>query len=480
MMRGEPSHDPRTGIPDQALPDRSVASGEGAPRELTAAGAENAGLQILLQIEANARAATSLEEIHFLIANETRKLTRARQIFVFDLETGMRAVAASGLPKIERSTPLVQELEQAISACGAEIGCQDRQLFELSPAGHQSALRTYPFRFACWVPFTTRGGAVMGGMLLTREQAWSSSETTVAERLATTYSHALSLLKAERRPASNWNLKPFLRKKVLIGLLAALPLVLAIPVPMSVLAPFEIVADDPFIVAAPIEGVVEEMLVDPSETVEPGQAIVRFSDTVLRNRFEVTQREFNVAEARLKKATQLAFDDTTGRHELQLAMADLSLKKAELDYARELFGRTVIRAERGGVAVYADKQSLVGKPVVVGEKIMQIADPRKVRIAIDVAVADAMVLSANARITIYLDADPLHSRNAAIEYSDYQAHATPNGSLAFRAVATFDETTRPPPRLGVRGTAQIRGEKTPLAVYLFRRPLSAVRQRIGL
>ena len=48
-------------------------------------------------------------------------------------------------------------------------------------------------------------------------------------------------------------------------------------------------------------------------------------------------------------------------------------------------------------------------------------------------------------------------------------------------VATLTlEDGRALPRLGVRGTAQVAGDDVPLALYLFRRPLTVARQWTGL
>jgi hypothetical protein len=67
-----------------------------------------------------------------------------------------------------------------------------------------------------------------------------------------------------------------------------------------------------------------------------------------------------------------------GRHDLGIAQAELDLKAAELAYAAELLDRSVIRAERAGIAVYADQRSLLGRPVAPGQRIMEIADPAEI------------------------------------------------------------------------------------------------------
>ena len=45
------------------------------------------------------------------------------------------------------------------------------------------------------------------------------------------------------------------------------------------------------------------------------------------------------------------------------------------------------------------------------------------------------------------------------------------------AIARFTEQA---PRIGLRGTAKVYAKRVPLAVYLFRRPLAALRKTLGL
>jgi hypothetical protein len=64
-----------------------------------------------------------------------------------------------------------------------------------------------------------------------------------------------------------------------------------------------------------------------------------------------------------------------------------------------------------------------------------------------------------------------------LQRAAYEAQPTPGGQLAYRLDARFDEA---PPRIGLRGTAKLFGERAPLALYLLRRPLAGLRQSVGL
>lgn len=255
---------------------------------------------------------------------------------------------------------------------------------------------------------------------------------------------------------------------------------MAVPVPMTALAPVEIGPRETFVVTPGVEGIVRSIEVEPNAEVKAGQVLATLNDTAPRNRAEIAEREVLVADTKYRKTAQLAFVDARGRHEMAIARAELDLKIAERDYARELLQRTEIRAERDGVAFFADKKDLIGKPVTVGEKLMEIANPVSSEFRIELPVADAIVLRDNARVKIFLNSDPLNPVEARLVRASYKAAAREAQQFAFRLIAEATEPGTTAPRLGMRGTAQIYSDRVPLGFYLFRRPIAAARQWSGL
>lgn len=453
-------------------PQTNVKSAEADP---------SAGLTLLLTIEKDAREARTIAELRHLMAHETRKITRARQIAVLNaLTASPEVVALSGQPAVDRASPLVQGLERAVARLAKTSEASRTREFDLlafAEAGG-GVMPSYPFGSAVWAPLSSRAGQNLGGLLLTREQPWAKGDLLIIERLTSAYAHALSLLIAEPNLAARLKVRAKGARAALAGSALAALLLLALPVPMTVLAPFEITPANPVIISAPIEGVIDDILVEPSALVTAGQPLVRYNDTALRNRLEIAEREVSVAEARLKQATQMAFNDIRGRHEMTVTESERNLKAAERDYARDLFERALIKSPRAGVAVYADRKSFLGKPVVTGERLMQIADPAHVEVTIDVPVADAIALRPGAAIKLYFDSDPLNSREASVSEAEYQARPRPGNLLAYRVAGKLT-AGGDPPRLGARGTAQIFGDRVSLAFYLFRRPVAAFRQWVG-
>ena len=443
------------------------------------ASAEVTALQLLLKIEELARAAADLAELHHLVVDETRKLNRARQIFLVSVAASERAkvIAVSGVSSVDQTSVLAGDVAATIDRLRREKGLAEAVEFTLPAfaAGDSDLALAYPFREMAWVPFLGRSGEPFAGMLMAREAVWTSGEMAISGRLAATYAHAWRALKpagalaAARQRLASWKGAACLA--ALLGLL--------VPVPITALAPAEIVAAKVSIVAAPLDGVVENVEIDPNTRVKTGDVLLRFSETTLRNRRDIAAREMAVAEARVKQLTIMAFADAKGRQELAVADAELALKRAELAYADELLSRTVLRAPHDGIAVFADRRALVGRPVATGERLMEIAEPDHVEVRIDVAAGDVIALRQGGDAKLFLDVDPLRPLHGRIVRADYKARASDADVLSFRAFAELAIGGGPPPRIGLRGTAQIRGEHAPAAFALLRRPISSARQWLG-
>lgn len=464
---------PRPGPAETAT--ASVAVGTGA------AAAVNAAAATLLKLEGDVRQLRTQGEIAHFMANETRIATRAQQIAVLARVRGGKLVvrAVSAIAHVDRSAPLVALFEGVVAGLERKHGLEEARELEATAfvePGEQTA-GGYPLRSLLWVPFLDPDGVVIGGLLQARAAPWAEHEIQISRHLAGAAAHAWWALDGRR--SSSW--LPFRLSRRMAAVTAlALGALALVPVSMSALAPVEVAPREPLVVTAGVDGVIEAVLVKPNDTVHKGQSVVRMADTVLRNRLEIAEREVAVADARLKKATQLAFVDMRGRHELGLARAELELRLAERDYARELLERSEIRAERDGVALFGDIRDLVGRSVATGEKLMEIADPKAMELRIDLPVSEAIVLTPGARIRVFLDSDPLSPLDARLVRADYRARPRDNQLLAFRLVAHSEQPEARGMRLGVRGTARVMSETVPLGFYLFRRPIAVARQWMGL
>lgn len=423
-----------------------------------------------LEIERQARAARTVEQLAYSLVNDGQSLFGFRHGALL-IAGKVRAVTA--VSNLDPNAPFVAFVEQAlVQLCKQDLASVAREVpaSQLS-AAVQADWQSLSAGHVFWLPLVGPEGAMFGGLWLARDTPWNAAEQVLLAQLGGTYSHAWHAL----QPRPPWRLRLTRKRQVLIG--ALLLLALLIPVRQSVLAPAEVVPLAGQVVAAPLDGVIAEFLVKPNQRVKTGDVLLRFESTTLDAQADVAARALGVAEAELKANAQRAFADAESSSRIDLLAARVEQKRAERDYARELLKRSEVRAERDGIAVFADAERWTGKPVQTGERLLQIADPGQAELRIELAVGDAIALEPNAQVALFLDSDPLQRHLATLQRAAYEAQPTPGGQLAYRLDAQFDEAA---PRIGLRGTAKIFGERAPLALYLLRRPLAGLRQSVGL
>lgn len=432
-------------------------------------GAAERVFALFLGLEKQARQAATTEQLAYAMVNDGQSLFGFRHAAL--LIAG-KVRALTGISVVEPNSPFVAFVERAAGKLMdlgllAEARVVDAALLDEQARADWQALSAAQ---ACWVPLKDRHGELFGGLWLARDQAFNDAELALLAQLGDSYSHAWLAL----QPRKPWRLR--WPKKKLLAIAGGLCLLLLIPVRQSVLAPAEVVPQGGRVVAAPLDGVIAEFLVKPNQRVAAGDLLVRFDATSLKAQADVAERALGVAEAELKSNTQRAFADAESSARIDLLAARVEQKRAERDYARELLARSEVRAERAGIAVFADAERWTGKPVQTGERLMQIADPDQAELRIELPVGDAIALQPGAEVALFLDSDPLNRHSARLERSAYEAQATAAGQLAYRLDAAFLDS---PPRIGLRGTAKLFGDRAPLAYYLLRRPLAAARQSLG-
>ncbi len=438
------------------------------------------GLTVLMQLEAEARAAQTEKALQFLIVNETRRLLTYRQAFLFsspgDPRSRCRVEVASSIAVIDRDVPLIRWMELALDAMREKDRPDALQRLDSSkcPQGLAEEWRELSLPYVLWCPLCRPDGTSLGGLWLVREMGWKDNELTLIKRLCDAYAHAWGMFAGKRRHTSKWR-----SRRVGWSLVALASAAMFLPVRLSTLAPVEIVAKDPIVVSAPLDGVIAAIAVPPNRPVSKGELLFAFEDTSFRNDYEVAERALAVSLAEFRKAAQSAFQDAKSKAEVALLKARVELSQAERDYARDLLTRVQVRARGAGLLLYSDEADWIGRPVVVGERVMEIADPKRTELRIDLAVDDSIILSEGAEVKCFLDVDPLQALQARVTHASYKAEVLPGDLLAYRVHADL-KGSNSTVRIGLQGTAKIYSEPVSLFFYLFRRPIGAIRQFIGL
>ena len=453
-----------------------------------------AAFSTLIQLGREARQAESRVELGFVMVNETHRLVPYRQgaLWLRDGLGRIRIEAVTATSSPDDHSPYVAWLRGLVAGCmehasslapdpssGMDAGAWDvaRDALDAENAAGWDA----------WCPghvlactFGARSGDPAGGLIFMRDTAFDARERALIEECAGIYGHAFAAYERADRSAPRRLLRAFGARR--LGLLFILMLVGLgfLPVNESTLAPAAVIARNPTIVAAPVDGIVARFHVQPNAAVVPGDALFSLYDTTFRNRLTIASKALEVTRAELRQITARAFLEPEVKARFAILEAQVAEREAEVRYAEELVSRITIRAERAGLAIFADVNEWIGRPVRTGERVLALADPARVEVEAWVEVSDAVSLDPGARVRLFLDTAPTRPIDAELTRSAYEAQPTAAGPLAYRAVARFADGPDAAPRIGLEGTAKIYGKRVRLAYLVMRRPIAWLRQHLGL
>jgi hypothetical protein len=203
-----------------------------------------------------------------------------------------------------------------------------------------------------------------------------------------------------------------------------------------------------------------------------------FDEALIQSHLDVATQAQATTETDYRQTSQQALTDARFRPQLALLTGKIEEKRAEVDFLREQLTRARVLAPQDGVAIFDDPTEWIGRPVVVGERIMRIAAPQDAEIEAWLPLADAIALQAGAQVNLYLHASPLLAVSAKLRYMAHDAMQRPDGSFAYRIRAKLDAPTDH--RVGLKGTAKLHGQWVPLVYWMLRRPLASMRSTLGI
>ena len=436
----------------------------------------------LLQLESMARAAGSAEALQFMIVNETRRLVPFRQAYLFlsahPIKRDCKLVAASSIAILEKTAPFATWIEKLVGNIFESETISTQKLLDADscPEELREGWKEYSLPYVVWTPLKMPDGLFVGGLWMTKETPWQENELPLIKRLGETYAHAYIAITSKRNFYRRHKTVTFAVWVIILFLLT----VFVKPMKLSALAPVEIIAKAPIVVSASMDGVISEIEFPPNTYVSKGETLFVLEDTNLRNEYNVTQKTLAVAKAELKKASQSSFRDQKSKAQVSLLKAQMELHRSKLEFAGELLNKINVKAEKTGLLIYSDKSDWIGKPIKVGERIMEIADTKKIQLKINLSIDDAIVLKEGAKVDVFLDADPLNPIEATVSSTSYMAEKYNQDTLSYRVYAEFNNIEQENLRIGLQGTAKMYGDRVSVFFYLFRRPISYVRQLLGV
>jgi hypothetical protein len=457
-------------------------------------------LLTLITLLKNTRHRQKKSELEFLMVNQTFNLAPYRNCIYWEHKKKKVTIKnISGLVQIDTDGPYVQWLNRVIKNFVAvhkskPLSAEDDNgkvknsfstLLDISAKDCKDAdgsdWQKWATENALLILMHHKPQDIIGGLWIDRETPFTSLEKALLEDLVDGYTHSLKTLDAHGKKGKSSGLFSFfsfsgMRTKLFF---LALILILFIPVRMSATAPAEVVASKPDAISIPFDGVIEKIVVSPGQKVKAGDVLVQMDATLLQNKVTLTTGELNAAQIALKKTERESMKDRTKLPEISILKAQLVQKNAEVTFAKEMLERAKILAERDGIVIFGDANSLRGKPVQTGEQIMQLADPKDRELLIRLPVGSMIKINKEVPARFFLNVTPLNSKEISYDSIGYQATMDTGGLLTYKIRGKFIDP-EDDIRIGWTGTGKVYGERTVLGVNILRRPITTLRRKLGI
>ncbi len=438
----------------------------------------------LLSLQQEMREIHTLNELAFFIAHQTKLVAEYQRAIVWNSwqNKNIKILSVSGITQLNGTSPYQISANQFISKIITHYD-QSKDLLILNIDDVAEAVATRwlePLaKYAHIYFFRNLNKDIIGGVILLNPDMLNENELKQFDWISLSYNQAWSHLSKPNGLLGRIKYYFKSKRRRLVWLFIVIILsAMFIRVPQSVLAPASIIAKDPAIITVPMEGVIENIAVMPEQYVRRGEILFDMDKRDLVNANELAQKELATATAKYKTAVQSSYQDIEKRAEIQVLQAQMQEKALEVNYTRHLIEESYVRSTIDGIAIIDTPNQWIGKPVVTGENVMQVAIPNQIEIEIWLPVSDAINFQKGDKVKLFLNADPLNPVYGIIEYSSFEATITPSQVLAYQVIAYLD-SNQSLPKIGSQGTAKLMGENVSLFYYLFRKPITTLRQFFG-
>jgi hypothetical protein len=437
------------------------------------------GLATLLVLNDEIRKLSTVREFGFFTTNETHRLIRYHTAYLWGKKDflGVQLVAQSGTPELDIHSPANQWVVHKIKAISESPTAEKIKQID-NPNQKNTNDIEWPESLPAnilWCPFVNKKNEIVGGLIFFRETLFTDTELKMVQWLINSYQYIWSVL---NRPSKLTTWKALRKKPYFLAILILSLAVLFFPVHISILGNGIVVPDNPILINAPMQGVIQSFAVTPGSQVKAGQLLLTMEKTDLLSASEVDQRNFLLTEAKLRTAVNEAFDNKEKRAEVPILQAQLSIDKAHLDYTNAQLAKTEIRSPINGIVIFDSKEDWVGQPVQTGERILMVANSSRVKLRINVTVADIIPIEVGTKGDFFLNGK-FSSVAIKLTTLGYNAKLMPNKTLAYQLEANFVDP-KEKPQIGLQGTVKLYGHRVPFIYFILRKPLQAIRQKLGI
>ncbi len=467
-----------------------------APREITPekqVDPARRALAIGLELAKNAARSKTLEELQFILVNDTRALLAFdRSFLILHLGGESELTAANNQPKLETRSGFVHE----VSELAPHLRNIDRGLILFAgktpaqdlPPETAAALEAYIEYSKCSclmaVPLLAFD-QVIGHLMLEYfgDAAPGEVETYTLMNMVPFFSSAL---------AEKWLLhkRPLMRKAffpggsgrkglierlgvygkigLLIALVVVLIVVLSLPVTLTVGGKAELAPDYEYYAFVEMDGIVDKVLTKEGDPVKQGQLLAVMDDKEIDYKIREAERSRESYRAEMEILRRLGAENPSKLAESQLVALKIQRAQQDLDFLNWQRGFLNIKSPVEGVVLTKKVESLIGKKFKAGEPFCKIAPHKTLLVEVLVRESDVAFVKEGQKGEVFLNYDPKIARHFVVKSISPMSETLEKSGAVFRVKAAFVD----PPvesRPGMQGVAHIDAGRAGLWFVVTRR-----------
>jgi len=434
------------------------------------------------RLNIKAFSAKKKESLIFIILNDTIHAIRYDRAVLWDMEGKKpKILGVSGQHEVNKDARLTKHWEAMAAGI---IDPKKSQIITVDSLGSGSKdwqeYQEQKSASVIWIPIMHENELVLGLWLelfdgIKNEATLDDTLKFLGNFLTPAYASAW----IKFRPKFHLKDVKLEKSQISIFLAGILLFLLIVRIPLRVIAPCEVVAQDPFFITAPLEGTIEEVVVEPGEFVNKDQTLYEYDKRVALRNLRVAEKEKEILEAEVARANTLGLQDKRSRAELRLLQLKLEKEKVNLNLAKWQASQLTQNAPVSGIVMLDNPDAWRGKSVQVGQRIMTINDPEETKLRIWIPESDNVVLNPDTPIKVILNISPQTSHFAKLNYIANESVLNPQRAPSFVAEANWIKQPEGI-KLGLKGTAILYGENVSLFYFLIRKPWSTLRNTLGI
>jgi hypothetical protein len=427
----------------------------------------NNALISVIEVDDALRRSKGESEAFIMAVNLIRNLFPYEVGLGFSYHHGYKAIAHSDIPSPDTKSPFIKNLVRFL---GKKSSLQNPEIFSASEVSSEFVKQGIGFVMV--IPIRRHiDGVLMGALLFGSSSGFSKEATVLASHCAET----LSLVLGSINSTYHFHWKRWISYGVFIAALGSL---FMIQVPISTLGNAQVVAKNPTIITAPMNGIVKSVHVKSNDSVKKGEILVSFDDIEIKGKQRVAAQTINVSSSEMIKQERASFFDPSIKNRLEESRAERAVKAMEYNAISAQLKKLTVFAPSGGIVILDNPDEMIGKPFKAGEKLLSIVEPTEVKVEILVGTHESNIIKRGDIAGIYLDNDPFHPFSGMVSDIYYEPMMAPSNVLSYKAHVTLD-ANQTLPTIGMCGKVKIKGENVSLFMYLMRKPMAYLRWYFG-